>query len=135
MTSLSLQRQENVKFQKRQIAVESVPCHHGVLRHNKTHVEAAPCSEPAARRILPPSVPRAVASEGNDLSRLLTHTHSLHSELQIACLRCACWVLGTQRQEVGSKAPVGRGRRKYLLPTDKKMQLNTEPVCMETGAF
>lgn len=125
MTSLSLQRQDNVKFQKRRIAVERVPCHHGALLHNKTHVEAAPCSEPAARRILPPSQGLWRLKEMISLLCSHTHTHSLAAQWASNSISETCLLGAGDTEARGcSEAPVDQGRRKYLLPTDKKMHVH-----------
>lgn len=96
---------------------------------------------PHPQRILPLTGSEVVdVSEGNDLSLLCPHTHSLHSELQIAFLRRVCWVLGTQRQEAGSE-PLGRPGKKEVSPSHRSRKctstwlLNKEPVCVETALF
>lgn len=74
------------------------------------------------------------------VSLLCSHTHALHTELQIAFLRGVCWMLGTQRQEAGSEPP-GQPGKKEVSPSHRSRkrtsawQLNKEPVCVETALF
>lgn len=93
ITSLSLQREENAKFQKRQIAISCVACHHSPLQHNKTHMEKSLVASPLHSRFslrLGQGVCVCVCLK-EMISVLRSHTHLLHRELRMAFLRYVCW--------------------------------------------